>query len=112
MTTELFDDFNSVAPILAFCHLHYGADPVRELLAKLRLDREYLEHEARELEAIGLPDVAALVWEAATLAGSEIEHCPYAPEDHRNYQAWMNRRQRLAESPLSERTANKPKWAK
>jgi single-stranded DNA-specific DHH superfamily exonuclease len=71
MTTEQEDDpfesFDSAASIMAFYHLHFGEEGLRELLAMMGAvaDREYLEREARELAAIGLADVAAIVSEAA-----------------------------------------------
>jgi hypothetical protein len=104
MTTEQedpnpFDSFDSAASIMAFCRLHFGEDGLRGLLALIEADHESLERDAQELEAIGLPKVAAIVSEAAVQAPSELERCPYSPEDRCNYQSWMASYERRVRFP-------------
>jgi hypothetical protein len=54
--------------------------------------REALETDAEELKAIGLPEVAMIVAEAAEKAiPAHILECPYDAQDACNYIAWHRR---------------------
>jgi len=52
---DLFEGFQTTASILAFVHLEFGADGLKELLSLVEIDRESLERDAAELSAVGLP---------------------------------------------------------
>ena len=51
-------------------------------------DREFLEAQAATLKALGLPEIAAILTEAAANAlPASVVHCPYAARDVYNWQA-------------------------
>ena len=65
---DLFEGFQTAASILAFVHLEFGADGLKELLSLVEIDRDSLERDAAELSAVGLPKPAEIVREHAALA--------------------------------------------
>lgn len=70
-----------------------GEEGLRELLTHIETDKE--KPGARCCRAVGLPDVATIVMEAAANAfPAHVMHCPYAATDIRNYQSWMGNHQR------------------
>jgi hypothetical protein len=91
------DGFDSTAGVMAFIYAKEGAEGLKALLALLGAEREMLERDAQELIDVGLPDVAAIVAEAAGSAPSEAELCPFDPEtDQANHWDWHCRRERDA----------------
>jgi hypothetical protein len=82
-----FSVFDEIAPALAFCHMKYGAEGLHQMLQwmvdpssapaeikrehgddwpnRCHTSRENFERYAEELEAVGLPEVAAIVVEYA-----------------------------------------------
>jgi len=64
---DLFEGFQTAASILAFVHLEFGADGLKELLSLVEIDRDSLERDAAELSAVGLPKPAEIVREYAAL---------------------------------------------
>src|SRR5215510_2593265 len=98
--SNIFDQFESFAEILAFIYSRHGGGPaMRELLdlnaakdadkdkSELSFRREYLWNVADELESVGLKQAAAIVAEYAQQAPHELECCPY-PENSHNAKAW------------------------
>jgi hypothetical protein len=83
-----FDDFEGGADIMAYIHRQYGDEGLRDLLAEIEADRESLERDAAELQAIGLPEVAAIVAEIA--ANTPEPTCPF-PEGTANARDWLRR---------------------
>jgi hypothetical protein len=66
------------------------AGDFKDLDKVIILSRESLERDADELTAIGLPEVAKILAEAAEVAIPQSElNCPYDPEDKNNYQSWQ-----------------------
>src|SRR6185312_8871278 len=85
-----FDKADSPSAIMAYVHAKMGANGLRALLAEITADRESLERDGAELDAVGLPDVAAIVMEAAASAlPDNVLHCPYAETDSHNYGSWQ-----------------------
>jgi hypothetical protein len=62
----LFDCFETVPELLAFCYRKYGPETVRDMLEQSRLGHEKLETYAMEFEKIGLSKLAALLRTAST----------------------------------------------
>lgn len=90
-----FEKADSPSAILAYVFSKAGEEGLRELLTHIETDKESLERDAAELDAVGLPDVAAIVMEAAAGAlPASVMHCPYAETDTRNYESWMAAYQR------------------
>jgi hypothetical protein len=102
-----FSVFDEIPPMLAFCHMQYGVEGLRALLqmfvdptsAPAEIKREHgedwpkrcyisqkdLERYAAELEAVGLPQVAAIVAEyAADIPPPSNPH----PEGSANWRDW------------------------
>jgi hypothetical protein len=90
-----FKDADSVSATMAYVHAKMGKDGLKALLSQVETDKETLERDAAELDAVGLPDVATIVMEAAANAlPANILHCPYAEDDLHNYQSWQASYQR------------------
>lgn len=81
---------NSPPAIMAFIHAKMGAEGLQALLAEITADRESLERDAAELDAVGLPDVATIVMEAASTALSAgVMYCPYDESNAHNFDSWQ-----------------------
>jgi hypothetical protein len=90
-----FKEADSVSATMAYVHAKMGANGLRALLAEITADQESLQRDANELTKVGLPDVAAIVLEAAANAlPANVMHCPYAETDSHNYESWMAAYQR------------------
>lgn len=90
-----FAHANSPSAIMAYVFSKMGKDGLKALLSQAETDKESLERDAAELDAVGLPEVAAIVLEAA--AGAlpvHVMHCPYAETDTHNYDSWQASHQR------------------
>jgi hypothetical protein len=83
-----FEAFEDAAAIFAFCHATFGEAGLRELLAIVEADQDSLLRDAQELIEVGLPDVAAIVSEAADSAPTK--QSPY-PEGTANWKDWNRR---------------------
>ncbi len=62
----IFDCFETIPELLAFCYRKYGPEMVRCVLEQTASEREKLESYAAEFEKIGLSKLAALVRAAST----------------------------------------------
>jgi hypothetical protein len=91
-----FKEADSTSAIMAYVHAKLGEKGLRALLTEITADRESLQRDATELVEVGLPEVAAIVAEAAASAlPAHLKHCPYAETDIANYESWQaNRRRR------------------
>jgi hypothetical protein len=88
--TDPFERADSPAAIMAYVYAKMGADGLMALLSQVVTDKESLEQDAAELNAVGLPDVATIVLEASANAlPASILHCPYAASDVCNSQSWQ-----------------------
>jgi hypothetical protein len=103
---DLFDKADSSAAIMAYIHATMGEDGLKALFnltdkktLLYLIDRESLERDAAELGAVGLPDVAAIVREAAQMPGAEPRDyssprdeklliCPFPETDQTNWRNW------------------------
>lgn len=87
---DAFEKADSPAAIMAYVFSKAGEEGLRALLADVETDKESLKRDAAELDAVGLPDVATIVLEAAANAlPANVMHCPYAEDDLHNYQNWQ-----------------------
>jgi hypothetical protein len=85
-----FDKADSPSAIMAYVFSKMGKDGLIALFSQVETDKESLERDAAELDAVGLPEVAAIVLEAAAnTLPANILHCPYAEYDLHNYQNWQ-----------------------
>jgi hypothetical protein len=85
-----FKNADSVAAIMAYVHAKMGKDSLKAFLSQVETDKESLERDAAKLDAVGLPEVAAIVLEAAANAlPANILLCPYAETDSHNYEGWQ-----------------------
>jgi hypothetical protein len=85
-----FDAFDDCSSMFAFIHFTYGEAGLAELLEAMGSDQESFERYASELEAVGLPNVAAIVLEyAADALPERVLRCPYSPNDRANYECWQ-----------------------
>jgi hypothetical protein len=85
-----FKDADLVSATMAYVHAKMGANGLRALLAEITTDRESLQRDANELAEVGLPEVGAIVLQAAANAlHAHVMHCPYAEDDLHNYQSWQ-----------------------
>jgi hypothetical protein len=105
-TPDWTEQFNDVAPLIAFMAKRFGLDAVREMLAlgieaESPMTREFLERAADQLSQVGLGKVARAVLEAAQDAPTEAEGCPYPPDsiNGRSWLASLRRRQQRAQKP-------------
>lgn len=80
-----FDKADSPAAIMAYVFSKAGEDGLRALLDQIETDKESLERDATELDAIGLLDVAAIVKEAAKVAAIPTNPHPEGSANGRNW---------------------------
>ena len=83
-----FDGFDSSAGIMAFVYSEDGAEGLQTLLALSASDQESLLRDVQELSEVGLPDVAAIVAEAADDAPTQSN--PH-PDGTANARDWNRR---------------------
>jgi hypothetical protein len=90
-----FDKADSPSAIMAYVFSKMGKDGLKALLSQVEADKDSLERDAAELDAVGLAEVAAIVLEAAASAlPASVMHCPYAEDDLHNFQSWQASHQR------------------
>jgi hypothetical protein len=90
-----FDKADSPSAIMAYVFSKAGKEGLIAILSQIETDRETLERDAAELDAVGLPEVAAIVMEAAANAlPANVMHCPYSEDDVHNYQSWQSYQRR------------------
>jgi hypothetical protein len=78
------------AGVMARVYSKEGAEGLEALLAIIDAERELLERDAAELEAVGIKAAADIVLEyAADALPERVLRCPYAPEDRCNYESWQ-----------------------
>src|SRR5262249_2885456 len=86
------EQLETMPELCAWCYKRGGEEELRALLAhssKHPSYREFYERTAIELEEIGLPHVAALVWETAEQLPSEFDKpCPFRPDLETEVRVW------------------------
>jgi hypothetical protein len=88
---DLFDSADSAAAIEAYVFSEYGADGLKELLRLVDADRESLERDAAELNAVDLPRPAEIVRQFAKRSPAAIEkRNPYSEDDYANHSSWRD----------------------
>jgi hypothetical protein len=90
-----FRDADSVSAVMAYVHAKQGKKGLQALLAEITADQGSLQRDANELAAIGLPEVSAIVLEAAAIAlPASVLHCLYEEADRHNFDNWQASHQR------------------
>jgi hypothetical protein len=86
-----FAVFDSAAAVMAYVYRKFGGEALKTVLAEVpEADREFLEAQAAMLNAIGLPEIAVVVEEAAINAlPANVLQCSYAETDTYNYESWQ-----------------------